>query len=57
MTPTELAGLREQLNTESIRESRHIGLANVNQRIRLLFDFLYDFQYFSTSFAASDREN
>lgn len=37
MTPTELADLREQLNTESIRESRHIGLANVNQRIRLYF--------------------
>ena len=37
MTPEELSKLREQLNAESIRESKHIGLANVNQRIRLYF--------------------
>lgn len=37
MSARELEELRVSLREESIRESRHIGLANVNQRIRLYF--------------------
>ena len=37
MNAQELADLTERMNTESIKESRHIGLANVNQRLRLYF--------------------
>ena len=37
MNPSELSELRQHLAAESIRESKHIGLANVNQRLRLYF--------------------
>ena len=37
MTPEELNRLRENINGDVIKESAHIGLSNVNQRIRLYY--------------------
>lgn len=37
MSGEEIRKLRESMDSEMIKESRHIGLANVNQRIRLYF--------------------
>lgn len=37
MTKEELESLRENMKSQVIKESRHIGVANVNQRIRLYF--------------------
>lgn len=37
MTPEELERLKQNMNSEDIHASRHIGTANVNQRIRLYF--------------------
>lgn len=37
MTPAELAGLRENMQSGMIKESEHIGITNVNQRLKLYF--------------------
>ena len=37
MTPEELERLKQNMNSEDIHASRHIGTANVNQRVRLYF--------------------
>ena len=37
MSPQELQKLQDSLNSEVIRENRHIGLSNVNQRLKLYF--------------------
>ena len=37
MTKSELSGLRESMKSDMIKESRHIGVTNVNQRLRLYF--------------------
>lgn len=37
MTPQELEKLRENMRSHIIKESRHIGVSNVNQRIKLYF--------------------
>lgn len=37
MTNQELENLREDMDSMRIKESRHIGLTNVNQRLRLYF--------------------
>ncbi len=37
MTRTELEGLRKSMQGDMIQESRHIGVTNVNQRLRLYF--------------------
>lgn len=41
MTEEDLEKLKRNMNSEDIRESRHIGTANVNQRIRLYFGNQY----------------
>lgn len=37
MTGQELEALRQNMRSDKIKESRHIGVANVNQRLRLCF--------------------
>ena len=37
MTGQELEALRQNMKSDKIKESRHIGVANVNQRLRLCF--------------------
>lgn len=37
MTKAELARLRESMKSDIIKESKHIGVTNVNQRLRLYF--------------------
>lgn len=37
MTKAELKGLREGMKSDRIKESRHIGVTNVNQRLQLYF--------------------
>ena len=37
MTGQELETLRQNMKSDKIKESRHIGVANVNQRLRLCF--------------------
>lgn len=41
LQPDQLTELRDNLQSESIRESKHLGLANVHQRIRLYFGESY----------------
>lgn len=44
MDPAQLEELNHTLRSESIRESKHLGIANVNQRIRLYFGDAYGVQ-------------
>ncbi len=37
MTEQELEILRQNMRSDMIKESRHIGVTNVNQRLRLCF--------------------
>lgn len=41
MSPEELKKLQETMHSDMIRESRHIGVANVNQRLKLYFGAEY----------------
>ncbi len=41
MTEEELAELNESIQSDMIRESQHIGVSNVNQRLRLYFGEQY----------------
>lgn len=41
MSPEELKKLQETMHSDMIKESRHIGVANVNQRLKLYFGAEY----------------
>lgn len=41
MTNLELGNLRKNIHSDRIKESRHIGVTNVNQRIRLYYGEAY----------------
>lgn len=45
--PDKLAELEKRLESEEIQESRHIGLSNVNQRIKLIFGDEYGVSIYS----------
>ena len=41
MTPDKVNEINKSMKESVIKESNHLGLSNVNQRIRLLFGEMY----------------